>query len=702
MLRWQARDARSATNQVHAYLEELRAPAEVDGVPVLIRGDVSKAAIASTGAVPGTRAGFVTTAIAPLDALPALLALDGVVQIEASRQLHPQLDVSAPEIEATDVWGGTPPFYNGFTGTNVVIGVVDTGIDIDHADFRTSNNKTRLKYLWDQNTGGMNRPPEFNYGVEWTESEINAGQAAVQEDENGHGTHMTGVAAGNGRGTGNGQPQYEYVGIAPEADLIVVNVSPSESFIIDAVEYVFLRAASLGKDAVVLMALNNHLGGHDGTSNLDESLSALTGPGKLIAAAAGNFGNLDIHASANLSTNQTASIYFQVPNYTPSMGVFEFVELENWHSSGAEFRARLTSPGGHTTGWVYSGNTSGSVTTPDGTIGVENATVTNSKGAKRIRVFAFDVGDGNDVASGSWRLEVRRESGTQSGRIDSYVSDWRLNSGNQSPVFTSYVDPFGAVSSPATGDDIISAGAYTTKKNWVNVSGTPSFYVSNPTMWDIADFSSFGPRRDGVQRPDVAAPGYGVVAALSPDVLGGTSNVWIVEDGVHRIREGTSVAAAHVAGALALFLEEDPNLTPSAARAKLISKTRADQFTGAVPNGGWGHGKLDLMLVSTGIGDGPARFSMSPVFPNPTQGDARFRFTLSPQDADAAGNGVRVRIFDVRGREVGMVQGSRIAGPQEIIWDGRTRTGVMAAPGVYIGRLEVGDQYEVKRFVRLP
>ena len=138
------------------------------------------------------------------------------------------------------------------SGRGVVVGIVDTGIDLAHADFRAASGQTRIKYLWNQPWSGT-PPAGFNYGAEYSEAQINAG-GANHHDDDGHGTHVAGIAAGNGRATGNGYAAYRYVGMAPEADLIVVKMRNSDSDLINGVNYVFTRAAAMGKPAVALVA----------------------------------------------------------------------------------------------------------------------------------------------------------------------------------------------------------------------------------------------------------------------------------------------------------------------------------------------------------------------------------------------------------------------------------------------------------------
>ena len=668
-------------------------------VPVLIRGDVDISVLQAEGLFVQTSSGGVTTGYVPLAALPRILEIQGVESIAAATPLQPSLDVSAQEIDADVLWSGTPPIYPGASGSGVVVGIIDTGIDLNHADFRTSSNKTRVKFCWDQSQTGTG-PAGFGYGKEFTESQINAG-SANQEDMDGHGSHIAGIAAGNGRATGNGYPNYRYVGIAPEANLIIVKSLLLENQVIDAVNYIFQKAGSLGQDAVVLLAAGSQRGGHDGSASLDMAISALTGPGKIVVASVGNRGQDAIHAQKVLSSSQTVDFNFTLPSYSPGPAGWEYVEVEGWHETNASFNVRLTSPAGHTTNYVNPGNSSGIVTTPDGTVLVDNAIETNAKGAKRVRAYIWDRGDGNKPKAGSWRLTVQRRSGTSSGLIDTWISIWRLGSGGVTPTFSTFVDYTRLVDSPASGDQIVGIGAYTTKTTWINVNGTPSYYVGNPPMWNIAAWSSPGPRRDGVTCPAIVAPGYGVVSALASYVAGITSNVWKVEDGVHRIRYGTSAAAAHAAGGVALLLEENPDLTPSSVRSMLQTQARTDPYTGSVPNGPWGYGKMDLVGGSVGVEDGlTMRFQFAPVYPNPSRDDASFDFVLSPEDLTAGP--VRVRILDVRGRLVTTLSATAAVGPQRIQWNGTRLNGAPAPPGVYIGRLEVGDQHAERKFVRLP
>jgi subtilisin family serine protease len=298
---------------------------------------------------------------------------------------------------------------------------------------------------------------------------------------------------------------------------------------------------------------------------------------------------------------------------------------------------------------------------------------------------------------------MTRRSGSSTGICDFWVSTWKLGT-TTSPSFTgSSLDQTHTVTSPATADSVISSGAYATKVRWTNADGGTSLYSGNPIVGAVANFSSQGPRRDGVQRPDLVSPGYGISSALASLVAPQTSTVWMMPDRVHRIRYGTSMAAAHLTGALALMLQADPNLTPSKARLTLRNQAKVDQFTGAVPNISYGYGKLDLVAGgATGIDEAAiARFAFAAPFPNPSSATAIFQFTIPSDDLLGSENHAALEMVDVRGRLIRHIPVNATFETQRVSWDGKDSDGVPAPAGVYFARLVVNDRVAVRKFVRI-
>jgi hypothetical protein len=192
------------------------------------------------------------------------------------------------------------------------------------------------------------------------------------------------------------------------------------------------------------------------------------------------------------------------------------------------------------------------------------------------------------------------------------------------------------------------------------------------------------------------------MSTLSTDAS--ISGAFMDPDGVHFMNKGTSVANAHTTGAIALLLEQNRYLKPFEVRQILRDRARADLYTGSVPNGKWGYGKLDVSLNgTTGVNDGVAfGLSFRNVFPNPSHDNASFDFDVaSVALSRGPSTPVSVRIMDVRGREVRTLRGLAIPGGQRLTWDGRNAAGLETAAGVYFARLTVGDTQLQKKFVRV-
>lgn len=126
------------------------------------------------------------------------------------------------------------------------------------------------------------------------------------------------------------------------------------------------------------------------------------------------------------------------------------------------------------------------------------------------------------------------------------------------------------ISVPGTSSKVITAASYITKGAGVG---------------NLSTFSSHGPTRDGRAAPTIAAPGQQVLSANSG--AGTTTTQYIG-------MSGTSMAAPHVAGAVALMLQASPTLTQQQIIGRLTNNGRSDAFTGSVPNADWGAGKLDV------------------------------------------------------------------------------------------------------------
>jgi hypothetical protein len=134
------------------------------------------------------------------------------------------------------------------------------------------------------------------------------------------------------------------------------------------------------------------------------------------------------------------------------------------------------------------------------------------------------------------------------------------------------VDYFMSVGSPASAQNAIAVGAYTTKDCWDDFDGDHLCYTY-AVMDDLAYSSSHGPTRDCRMKPELTASGFGVMSALSGD---SSPSAWMVDpDGAHQMMSGTSMSAPMVAGAVALGLECNPDASPSELRSHFMETARA-------------------------------------------------------------------------------------------------------------------------------
>ena len=559
-----------------------------DGAPgsviVLVEFVGPEDALTDAGLEVRTVAGDVVTGVIAIDDLGRLAEVDGVRRVEASRPLHDELDLSLPASNVGPVHAGPP----GLRGDGVVVGIIDSGIEIDHPSFLRADGTSRILAIWDQSltaNGNESTPSSFNYGVEYTTTEIDAEIAAgmpgniVRHRDSPfaafHGTHVAGIAAGDGSAVGpppQNQPAFTFVGVAPEADIVVVRNLGSATGIgdsantVDAVRYIFDLAATAGKPAVINQSQGDNIGPHDGTSLLERAIdNMLGGRGRAMVKSAGNAANDRIHASGTVPLLTTETVRFSVPanrNRT--------VTLDLWYDGSDRFDVRVVPPGSAESVSASPGDPTVSDTIQRNRISVTSDVNDPANADNRIFVQIQPTGN-SSVLAGVWQLQL---TGTRisDGRFDAWIQR-----GRPTPTFVApHENPNRTISTPGTAREIITAASYINR---------------GPGQGSISTFSSLGPTRDGRQAPTVAAPGERVISA-SPLVLPANSPPNLSP--VYRQTSGTSMAAPHVAGAVALMLQQNPQLTQLEVKRCLERSAASTPETGATPNNAWGHGILDV------------------------------------------------------------------------------------------------------------
>ena len=626
-----------------ALLALSREPGGVVMVDVFVRGAPGVAAqIQAHGGRSGTHAGGWTTARLPLGAVEALAHAPGVTAVELSGVADLLDDSSKTDIGATQVRQRTADdHWQGATGRGAIIGFVDSGIDFANPDFIDDDvGLSRVLYLWDQTLQGR-KPGSvggqvFDYGDECDRAMLGPARTCRSRDVNGHGTHVAGTAAGDGSASRRGESTFDFTGVAPGADLIVVKTTFSFAQIADGVSYIFRRADQLGRPAVVNLSLGTVYGPHDGREALSIMLDSLSGPGHVLVVAAGNDGaNLPmppsvtypfIHADTAVGMSDSAEITFEVPRYVPRTGAGnDLLAVSAVYGPGEGMDIIVVRPNGTRVDVPYSATTavtsldaSGGVVAYNGTHQEEASAVGDGLAlagivapASPMHVAELFVGEWSSGARapsrGTWRIIFRRGGGVGRRQVDAYLvvstiySDSVVNGelATTAVTFAAGAANRRLVGMPGDASRAITVAAYNTDSGTYRASdGSVERFPIPSATGDLLYFSSPGPRTDGVQKPDLAAPGR-VFSSLSQ--YGRENPTQVFSDSAHVIYEGTSMASPHVAGTVALLLAERPSLTPEQVRGALTSSARWDGFTarsrassdpGARPNWSWGYGKL--------------------------------------------------------------------------------------------------------------
>jgi minor extracellular serine protease Vpr len=580
---------------------------------LFLRTTASRTALEALGVQVRTLRDGRATVTAPVSALSALAARPDVQLNTLPLPVRPQLERSVPETGANRLRSQSAGSFTGHTGAGVVVGVVDSGIDYDHPDFLDAAGNSRILYLWDQQTSGT-APGGYAYGNECTSAEIDA-DTCTEEDESsemGHGTHVTGIAAGTGAAPDGSGYTYQSTGMAPGASIVFVKTDWSSNGVIDGINYIFEKAADLGLPAVVNLSLGTQLGAHDGHNPMEEEIDALVAAadGRAVVVAAGNEAGYSIHAEVNASAGLSViGPEFTVPTYSRKAGAGnDYIYIVGYYPSTDNLTVHLWSPGGE----YYSrnlsslGGTSGcreDLTGADGAVFLCNKTTSvigDGTGDREIFVQIYDESAGTPPANGTWRFALTGNTVAGAGQVDFWMTS---SLGAEVAAFSTHVDNEETLGIPATAAGAITVGAYTTRTCWQDSAGD-SWIISAGTLSDIADFSGLGPTRDGRSKPELAAPGLAIISSLAEevrtDLLAGAPE-YVIDDH-HLLMAGTSQAAPHVTGAVALLLADDPTLASTAIKSLLSTHARDDDWTnshnqfffGFTRNYVFGAGKLDL------------------------------------------------------------------------------------------------------------
>ncbi len=459
-----------------------------------------------------------------------------------------------------------PPYQ--LKGEGVLLAIIDSGINYFHPDFRNQDGSTRITSIWDQTISG-HPPIGFLTGTEYTREQINEALSAPNkqegllivpsEDTVGHGTHVAGIAGGNGRAS-NGQ----IVGAAPEAEFIIVKLGQPdfEGFVRNVelmlgVRYVLEKARTLGRPVAINISIGTSSGPHDSTSLLEQYLDdAATVWKNNIVVGAGNEGNARNHTQGVVREGEQLSFEFRIgeniQNYNLSL----------WQNAIDQLSVEVVDPTGRRTPLIVYAQGPVKYTLQNTNIYASFAGPSPLSGNIEFALYLNAMGE-NTITSGAWTLVVYGDR-VVDGRVDIWGPTTE-SGGGENYFLSPNVET--TLTTPSTARLVISVGAY------------------NHVTHQIAPFSGRGfGRNNEVVKPDLVAPGVEISSASH------TSNRY-------RTLSGTSMATPHVTGGVALLMQwgivqnNNPFLYGENLKTYLIRGATRDQQT-IYPSPIWGYGRL--------------------------------------------------------------------------------------------------------------
>jgi len=491
------------------------------------------------------------------------LALDIVKKIDSAEQLSfPQNNEADRLLNADAVW------LQGWTGDGVKVAVLDSGLDTEPLNPDLPSLIVKKDY---------SAYPTLDDDVE--------------NQVTGHGTHVTGSVLGRGvlsnSNIGNGGNPYK--GVAPSADLVFLKIGSdfsagaSTNAILNAMD----AAVNIYNVDIISMSYGSWDTYHDGSSTKDQKVDWCYNQGVPVFLAAGNDGSSARHYSGTVAGNDTSN-FIQINVTGAANNTYLFFNLVWFDSLGINNNLFLK----------YYDNSLQEITNTYVYGQTESTRGTESQYSQTL----FKVPEGNST----YYLKVGNlSSNTQTFHIYEYYNNGKVSFDNPDPNYT--------IVSPATATYGFCVGAFNSRVEWNAYNG--SVYAFNETQNDIMSFSSRGPRIDGVQKPDLVAPGSAIISIKDRDVLTVPDLYWIDNDGNttgnadYYVMQGTSMAAPQCAGAAALFLNKFPNASPLDLYSALRNYTRVDEYTGTVPNSTYGFGKLDIYATINTSGSLPVELS---------------------------------------------------------------------------------------------
>lgn len=560
-------------------------------------------------------------ALAWVDAVDILGIRDelSVKRISLGDDVKPLLDKAREITHVDEIQQGTDPVLGrAYTGKGVVVGLLDTGLDPNHVNFKDAEGNNRVKIAWETQGKG------FASATYSTPEEV--ARMTTDDANETHGTHVLGIMAGsfNGKGTTAiynkfGRPQKSstalnpYYGVAYDADIAAMAGTLSVPNITLAAEKILEFANQQGKPAIINFSLGTNIGPHDGTSDLNLYLAEI-GKEAIICMSSGNEGGSHVSLVKTGTAGDNAMRFFVSRTATSTDAI------DIWSSDGTPVKISFV---------AYNKNTGEIDYSFDVTEPMAQKVITGSyyTAAGYIHDEKFDKAFGTkgavflsseiDPNSGRYHFKSNPQTaGGNSGYYPGYIVEvptgktvyaYSQSQGIVSNGVAGYSDGNDemSVSDMSCGDNILCVGSFNSRVKWpaISASGaaTEYWYNGEPQVNEVSDFSSYGTLPNGQALPHILGPGQGLISSYSKYYIESHSNEVISAsaeaDGrksYWAVAQGTSMSSPFVAGTIALWAEANPDITIDDVKRVLKATAVNDEYTAALPARS-GYGKLDAL-----------------------------------------------------------------------------------------------------------
>ena len=558
------------------------------------------------------RVGDISIAAIPLSSLGALSCGRQVKRIETGRRCSIQMDTTRLVVNAEKVYTGEG-LSQSYTGHGVVVGVQDIGFDLTHPNFYSADmSRYRIKALWDQlsrDTIGSTLYVGRDYVGR--DALLKLGHPIDGETQT-HGTHTAGIAAGSGA-EGNGVVS-PYRGMACDADLVLVDNAADNASLIDpkdyykftyatdalGFKYIFDYAERMHQPCVINFSEGSSQDFHGYDQLYYELLAKLIGPGRIIVSSAGNDGARNSYIHKNIGIERAGA--FIMGNEKRFSCTVKSKQTFTFRVSVYD---NISSPQIVDISTVNVCNAQDSLLTDSLLVGGKKYIwrVLAYPNSYDARETAYDfqlsspskLGDSPQVS-----LQVMsRDADIELYRMSGYMFPHSLD-----PVLDAG-DCRYTIFSPSSSPDVICVGSTSYRTQFVNYLGEKKVYDSGQ-KGIRSSFSAMGPTLDGRIKPDVMAPGQNIISSYSTFFINNPKNVnaSVKSDVRHfeyngrtyawNANAGTSMSAPVVTGAIALWLQADPTLTPADC-LEIFAKTCTHYDTSlSYPNNLYGYGQIDV------------------------------------------------------------------------------------------------------------